>query len=101
MAMIPLGKKISVETSPRVSKNEVSYPYLNINKKMGITKKEVGKIVTAKVKLKVTSHEERIDKDGRERYSCSFDVLGIDFGSKSLDQLEKEEYDRMPIKARR
>jgi len=103
--MIDLGKKDIMDTAvPSRSKNRVYYPGLHIDKKTDyITKKDVGNTIIATVKLKVKSHEERIDESGKETYSCSFDVMGIDFGKKKgvnvasmskddLDDAEHKEY---------
>jgi len=95
--MIDLGKKDIMDTAvPSRSKNRVYYPSLHIDKKTDyIAKKDVGKTVMATVKLKVKSHEERVDESGKEAYSCSFDVMGIDFGKKKVNiaGMSKEDLD--------
>ena len=108
MSMIDLGRKsnIGMEASPTASnKNKISYPSLYLDDEdLPLEEDDVGQIITVQVKLKVKRvAKEFIDKDKgtKKTYSCSFDVMGIDFGKKPLDELEREEYERNPIKQRR
>lgn len=101
---IDLGRKPSEVKPMSSSGNKSYYPSLYIdNKDINIEQADVGKIITAMVKLKVNSIEKRATKD-KKTYSCSFDVLGINFNKKKmvdiksasefdLDQLEEEEFE--------
>lgn len=84
MTMINLGKKYGEEygvTAKKSSENKIYYPTLSLSKiKPGALK--VGDTVTARVKLKLKRCSENQDEDGA-RYSCDFDVLGIDLPNKS------------------
>jgi len=102
--MIELGRKVNIETASPITsnKNKISYPSLYIDDKdLPLEESDVGEVIVAKVELKVKRvAKEIIDKEKgtQKTYSCGFDVLGIDFGDKSLDELEQEEYGKNPIK---
>jgi hypothetical protein len=106
--MIDLGKKAKDEYPMAVepsNKNSISYPNVHLyDRNLPLSGKDVGKILTVTVKLKVTSVELSTNKK-KETKSYGFDLLGIDFGKKSinlknktreeLDEMEREEYNRL------
>lgn len=80
MPMINLGRKPEKITAvPSEAKQpEASYPSFYIDKEIPMDEKNIGKEVMAMCKLKLRSISKRSDKKGGD-YSCSFDVIGIDF----------------------
>ena len=101
MSLIDLGRK----PSKAESTNQIYYPSFYIdNKDVPIRGQDVGKTIMATVKLKIKSIEARTSDKGGSKYSCSFDVLAIDFAKKKvdikntsksdLDEAERLEYER-------
>ena len=103
MDFIDLAEKPSKTEAMPSDVSKPYYPSLHIsNKELPIDAGDVGQTITAMVKLKVNSVEKRATKN-KKTYSCSFDVIGINFNKKKmvdiksasdfdLDQLEEEEF---------
>jgi len=91
--MIDLGQKISelkqgIPSTP--DKNKVSYPSFYIDKEIPLTEKDIGKEITAICKMKLRSISKRSDSN-ENKYSCSFDVLGIDFSKGKTSHYKNKE----------
>jgi hypothetical protein len=91
--MIELGEKRTlgpeVSTSQEKNKNVIDYPYLDINKKdIGVDPEDVGKTITATVKLKVKTVTKGISVQDGEKVEnnnrVSFDVLAIGIDKKDF-----------------
>ncbi len=85
--MVDLGRKDrfnSMPVSPTKEKNRIYYPSFHVdNIDLGVDEEDVGKTITATVKLKVNSAGKRInDREGtvKKTEDYSFDVLAIDLG---------------------
>ena len=80
--MLDLGQKnseLKEQVAPSAPKeNKISYPSFYIDKEIPLTEKDIGKEITALCKMKLRSISKRSDGDDN-KYSCSFDVMGIDF----------------------
>uniref|UniRef100_A0A6H1ZC40 Uncharacterized protein n=1 Tax=viral metagenome TaxID=1070528 RepID=A0A6H1ZC40_9ZZZZ len=92
MEYVNLGKKEPSYDSPvevsKKSKPQIYYPSFYCEKELPIGGKDVGKEITAVVKLKITSVEKRI-KDGKEpKYDYRFDVLKLKFPGKDVSSVE-------------
>lgn len=100
--MIDLGRKsTNSEVAPTKSgQNKIYYPYFYVDKDLGIKETDVGSVITATVKLKINRVSKEVNAK-EKTYSCNFDVMGIDLKEKSLDELEREEFERNPVKRRR
>ena len=83
--MIDLGRKIEhpKEVAPSGEK-EISYPSLYIEKDLGFGEEDVGKEMTAVIKIKLTSFNKRIDEKKKEE-ECRFDILAIEINKKPDD----------------
>ena len=85
--MINLGHKSEVETaSPIQSKDknpQIYYPSFHVsNVDLGLGEDDVGKVLTAVVKVKINSAGKSIRTDGKKTkttHNYSIDVLGIEF----------------------
>ncbi len=84
--MINLGKKdrFGAEAPSKPEKDRVWYPIFHVdNIDLGIDEDDVGKEITATVKLKVNSAGKRInDREGKVKKTedYSFDIIAIDLG---------------------
>ena len=79
---INLGKKESTSCQPEVSESKVRYPSFYISdKKLPIEPEDVGKILTATVRLKVTGVNMRTNEN-KQSLNYDFDVREIVFGDK-------------------
>ena len=103
--MIDLGhkvKNVTAEVASGPKKDTVTYPDFYVEGiTLPVSEKDVGKIIGAKVNLKVKKAGAEIDYDNKKKYRASFSVIGIEFGAKSLDEQERDEYERNPIKSGR
>jgi len=87
--MIDLGRKneTTAGVPEQSAKNKINYPYMHIDKDIGIDEKDVGKTVKAMVIMKVNSVEKRKNAGDKEpRYSCSFDIMSMEI----MDKKSKE-----------
>lgn len=83
--MIDLGEKIpkaEVGAAPAgTQKEKIHYPWLDINKDIGLDESDAGKTITAKVKLYVKEVSKRVDSQAGEKTKkterATFDVLAI------------------------
>lgn len=89
--MIDLGRKPEkLQGIPQEAKQpEIYYPSFYIDKEIPIDEKSIGKEIMATCKLKLRSISKRSDKKGDD-YSCSFDVIGIDFMPKKKGHYSKD-----------
>lgn len=97
--MIDLGRKStnSGEVAPTKSgQNKIYYPSFYVDKDLGIKETDVGSVITATVKLKINRVSKEVNAK-EKTYSCNFDVMGIALEKKSLDDLEREEFERNPV----
>jgi len=90
--MIDLGQKIQeFKETITPEKNKVSYPYLSIDKDIGIDESDVDKIIIATVKLKVvevsTRSEAREGQDKKKTERIEFNVLGIELNKPSRKEI--------------
>lgn len=86
--MIDLGKKDNlstpVATESKKEKNKLHYPYLHIDDRdIGIRDEDVGKVIEARIKLKINSVSKNINKE-KKTFGQTFDVLGIELDRKSV-----------------
>lgn len=83
--MVDLGYKPEkgMEVSAK-AKRETYYPSLHIDKDIGLDEKDVGRTMTAQVRIKVTSVEKRVSDKGGKRETCGLDILAIELGKKEL-----------------
>ncbi len=83
--MVNLGKKDSMgtEVASKSQKNKIWYPSFHVSDiDLGLGEEDVGKELTATVRLKVNSAGMRMSTDGKETkktHDYSVDVLGIEF----------------------
>lgn len=84
---INLGKKdtSTVCESPKISKDKVHYPTVYISdKKLPIEPEDVGKMLNATVRLKVTGVNVRTSED-KQSLNYDFEVREITFGNKETE----------------
>ena len=85
-------------------KQTISYPEFSVDGiALPLSSKDVGKDITATVKLRVKKAGVEIDYDNKKKYQARFCVVGINFNKKKvdiksasefdLDQMEEEEFD--------
>ena len=97
MKMIDLGEKVSSETMAmpmEKQKDRIDYPYLNINKDLGLDEDDVGQEIEAKVRLKVRKIGKEIsttDKGTKKRDDNQFDVLAISIDKAELESEMKDQ----------
>ena len=94
MPFIKLGRKNSSMEATSPSKNKVWFPSFHVEKNIGLSEEDAGKVIIATVKLKVRSVERRADEEGK-RDTSSFDVLAMDLGKKkkNVETMSKTELD--------
>lgn len=90
--MLDLGQKISEKEQTAIpsppEKNRISYPSFYIDKEIPLSEKDIGKEIMAVCKMKLRSISKRSDGDDN-KYSCSFDVMGIDFSKGKAKHYQK------------
>jgi len=84
MAFVKLGRKNRSMEATTPSKNKVWFPNFHVEKDVGLSEEDAGKVIIATVKLKVRSVERRADEEGK-RDTSSFDVLAMDLSKKKKD----------------
>lgn len=95
--MIDLGEKYPKETAlpaPGGVENRIHYPYLTVNKDIGLDDTDVGKTITAKVTLKVKEvskrQEAREGQKAKKTERVEFDVLAIGIDKKDFADTVEE-----------
>jgi len=98
-------QKSEIATASPSNKRVESYPEFYVeNITLPISSDDVGKEITAMVKLRVKKAGDEIDYENKKKYRASFCVLGINFNKKKmvdiknasefdLDQMEEEEFE--------
>jgi hypothetical protein len=103
--MIDLGRKSTNSgevASTKSGQKKIYYPSFYVDKDLGIKETDVGSVITATVKLKINRVSKEVNAESvalsnKETYSCNFDVMGIELEKKSLDELEREEFEKNPV----
>jgi len=113
--MIKLGKKekhyggCDVVSGSSKRKTIINYPSFHVNDiTLPLTSKDVGKVITAVVKLRVNKAGTEIEEYDmpKKRYRASFSVMGINFKKMKkidlsglsdfeLDKLERKEHKKL------
>jgi len=103
MDFINLGTKppkSDIAESPSSKKRAISYPEFYVEGiTLPISSDDVGKEVTAMVKLRVKKAGDEIDYDNKKKYQARFSVIGINFNKKKMlgdmSKMDKSDLDEM------
>ena len=93
--MIDLGRKPEKVSeavpspTPKLKQPEIYYPSFYVDKDLGLTEDDAGKVIIALVKLKIVEVGKRATEDNK-KHTNNFDVLGIDLNVKRKGHYAKE-----------
>jgi hypothetical protein len=73
---------------PCSSESKPYYPSFYVDKELPFDGKDVGKIIIAKVKIKLTSYSER-NEEKKQSCSYNFDVMGMEVISNAKDAVKE------------